>query len=281
MAPWRIMADRPLLVVVTDRRRSLVPLPLLAAVAIASGADLVQIREKDLSDPDLASLASTVIDHVGDPARVQVNGRPNVARALGCGLHLPENDPLPRPPFPRPLSRSVHSAAQAADARGAQFVIAGHLFATGSKAGVPGRGLDWLREVINASRSPVVAIGGIDATNAADTIAAGARGVAVIGAVRDALDPEAVVRSLRQAIDKKADAMSQQTTNFVLNGKPATIAAGATISDLLREKDLVDRLVVVERNRVIVDREDFPGAIIAEGDELEVVHFVGGGAGIV
>lgn len=272
------MAERPLLVVVTDRRRSILPLTLLAEAAIAGGADLVQIREKDLSDPDLASLASSIIDRLGDPARVQVNGRPDVARALGCGLHLPENDPLPRPPFPRPLSRSVHSAAQAAEARGAQFVVAGHLFATGSKAGIPGRGLDWLREVVAASRAPVVAIGGIDASNAAEALTAGAHGIAVIGAVRDALDPEAAVRALRQAIDTKAHAMSDQPTNFVLNGKPATITAGATIADLLREKDLLDRLVVVERNRVIVDRETFASVVIGEGDELEVVHFVGGGA---
>jgi thiamine biosynthesis protein ThiS len=271
------VAERPRLVVVTDRRRSAVPLPLLAAAAIAGGADLVQIREKDLSDPDLASLATSVIAYVGDPARVQINGRPDIARALGCGVHLPETAPLPRPPFPRPLSRSVHSAAQAADARGCDFVVAGHVYSTGSKEGVPPRGLDWLREVVAASRAPVVAIGGIDASNAAEAIAAGAAGVAVIGALRDAPDPEAAARALRAAIDRK-DAMPDATIAFTLNGKDASIATGATVTDLLREKGLLDRLVVVERNRVILDRDLFAATVIVAGDELEVVHFVGGGA---
>jgi thiamine biosynthesis protein ThiS len=63
-----------------------------------------------------------------------------------------------------------------------------------------------------------------------------------------------------------------------LNGEPRTLAPGTTLADLLRAHDLDPRLVVVEHNRAILrDRSAFPSLVLAEGDSLELVHFVGGG----
>jgi len=77
------------------------------------------------------------------------------------------------------LSVSVHSPEEAlqAEAMGAQFLIAGHIFATGSKPDVPPRGLDFLREVCESVRIPVFAIGGITADNAPQCLDAGAAGI--------------------------------------------------------------------------------------------------------
>jgi thiamine biosynthesis protein ThiS len=63
-----------------------------------------------------------------------------------------------------------------------------------------------------------------------------------------------------------------------VNGQARTLPAGHTLSDLLRAHDLDPRLVVVERNREILrDRDAFTSLALADGDELELVHFVGGG----
>lgn len=64
----------------------------------------------------------------------------------------------------------------------------------------------------------------------------------------------------------------------VVNGEERTVAAGSTISDLLRELDVSADVVVVEHNRQIVrDRALLDTLVLATGDSVEIVHFVGGG----
>jgi thiamine-phosphate diphosphorylase len=93
------------------------------------------------------------------------------------------------------LSVATLAEAAAAAARGALYIGVGPIWATPSKpdAGAP-IGLDGLAEICAAVSIPVVAIGGIDASNAGDCIRAGAAGVAVVRAARDA-------RALVEAID--------------------------------------------------------------------------------
>ncbi|MCY3704253.1 MAG: sulfur carrier protein ThiS [Gammaproteobacteria bacterium] len=62
-----------------------------------------------------------------------------------------------------------------------------------------------------------------------------------------------------------------------LNGKAREVAADITVSGLLDELGLVPGMVVVERNREILARERYPTVRLSEGDQLELVHFVGGG----
>ena len=66
------------------------------------------------------------------------------------------------------------------------------------------------------------------------------------------------------------------TKSIILNGAPHRSAA-ATIADLVRELDLAPEKVAVERNGAIVPRSTLAEAVLAEGDTLEIVHFVGGG----
>jgi thiamine biosynthesis protein ThiS len=67
------------------------------------------------------------------------------------------------------------------------------------------------------------------------------------------------------------------TVRVRLNGEEREIAAGLTIRSLLELLELHPALVVVEHNRAILDRETYPDVRIAEGDNIELVHFVGGG----
>lgn len=63
----------------------------------------------------------------------------------------------------------------------------------------------------------------------------------------------------------------------VVNGEPQDVAEQATVRDLLISLNLGDTLVAVERNEEIVPRAQHATTPLAEGDEVEVVHFVGGG----
>ncbi|VWX53638.1 sulfur carrier protein ThiS [Novosphingobium sp. 9U] len=65
--------------------------------------------------------------------------------------------------------------------------------------------------------------------------------------------------------------------NLVVNGEPRRIAPGASIADLVASLDLDPRKVAVERNAVIVPRSTLAEVTLADGDTLEIVHFVGGG----
>ena len=62
-----------------------------------------------------------------------------------------------------------------------------------------------------------------------------------------------------------------------INGKPTEAATGSTIQNLLDQLRLDCQQVVVERNRDIVPRQRFGEQFLADGDTLEIVHFVGGG----
>ncbi len=70
---------------------------------------------------------------------------------------------------------------------------------------------------------------------------------------------------------------SRETIEITLNGEDRTLPAGLTVRGLLQHLDLHERLVVVERNRQIIRRDDYADVEVAAGDTIELVHFVGGG----
>jgi thiamine-phosphate pyrophosphorylase len=186
----------------------------------------VQIREKDLSARDLASLTREALGIAGkfsakraNRIRVLVNDRLDVAIAERAhGVHLGENS-LPVVEARRLVTAAVrkkvlnefdesfligsscHSleAAQAAQRDGADFIFFGPIFATPSKAafGAP-QGLARLSQVCRQVTIPVLPIGGITIQNAASCIEAGAAGIVAIRLYQDALDPVSTVSQLRQ-----------------------------------------------------------------------------------
>jgi thiamine-phosphate pyrophosphorylase len=121
-----------------------------------------------------------------------VNDDVEAALALDAdGVHLGRGDPGAERALEQGLmlgvSASTVEEALAAERFGAAYVGAGPIWATPSKPDAdPPIGLDGLREICEAVSVPVVAIGGVDAANAGDCIAAGAAGVAVVRAAADA-----------------------------------------------------------------------------------------------
>ncbi len=166
-------------------------------VAVEDGATVVQLRRKGASTAELVE-AGRGFRLLG--ATFIVNDDVEAALRLGAdGVHLGRDDEGSERAVGEGLllGRSAASVeeARAGEELRAAYIGAGPVWATPSKADAdPPIGLDGLAEICRAVSVPVVAIGGVDIDNAADCILAGAAGVAVIRAVRDA-------RALRAAID--------------------------------------------------------------------------------
>jgi thiamine-phosphate pyrophosphorylase len=188
-----------------------------ARAACAGGASAVQLRAKQAPDRELLGWAAEIrnlTERTG--ALFLVNDRFDLALAAGAdGAHLGQDDLPPSrvPPAARArllLGFSTHTLEQASAARGEpiDYLAFGPVFGTRSKDSPwEPRGLAQLAAVVRRVRPlPVVAIGGIDAGNAASVRATGAAGFAVISAVADAAEPEAATRALVAAWRQGADA---------------------------------------------------------------------------
>jgi len=181
-----------------------------ASEAIAGGADVVQLREKAKSTGEILAIAEAIRAATAESGTLfVVNDRLDIALAAGAdGVHLGRDD-LPvaaaRRIAPRPflIGVSIRSADEAlrAERDGADYVAVSPVFSTGSKVDAgPGHGLATVAAVRRAVRIPVIGIGGIDPTAAADVVRAGADGCAVISAVLSQPDVAEATRSLRSII---------------------------------------------------------------------------------
>jgi thiamine-phosphate pyrophosphorylase len=178
----------------------------VALAAIEGGADAIQLRAPELSDDELLPVASGLAAACR-AARVLfvVNNRVDVAAESGVGAHVGQGDDVTgarrRLGSAGVLGVSVANPeeAHAAEAAGADY-LGVTVWATPTKPEAIPRGVEGLRAVVEATTIPVVAIGGIDARNAEQVLAAGAVGVAVISAVGAADDPVAATRDLVDAV---------------------------------------------------------------------------------
>jgi thiamine-phosphate pyrophosphorylase len=176
--------------------------------ALRGGVDVVQLREKTLADDDLVAAAEPFRKACRrHRALFILNDRPDLVEACGAdGVHVGRSDTpveeartLVGPE--RLIGLSVSTFEELQDVAGADYVGV-TAFATPTKTdAVPG-GLELLRDAAAALTIPWVAIGGIDLGNVAEVVAAGAPGVAVVRAIRDAADPEGAARELRRALDR-------------------------------------------------------------------------------
>ena len=178
--------------------------------ALAGGADLFQLRDKDASDDELLAAAETARDRCRAAGALFVlNDRPDLAVACGAdGVHVGQED--------TPVARareivgndvivglSTHSMkqAQAGCRSGADYIAVGPVHATPTKEGRPAIGVEPIRYAAAHIDVPWFAIGGIDAATIGEVTAAGARRVVVVRALSLADDPEAAARALRASLN--------------------------------------------------------------------------------
>jgi thiamine-phosphate pyrophosphorylase len=203
MGSWRLY-------LVTDRRsigqRSLED---VVAAAVRGGVTAVQLREKNCATREFVEMArrmKALLSQRGVP--LIVNDRVDVALAAGAdGVHLGQSDmdvaDARRLLGPAALiGLSVETLAQGLEASACDYLGVGPIFATPTKPdAAPAWGLKQLAELRSHSCQKLVAIGGIDASNAAQVLAAGADGIAVVSAISAAVDPEGAAASLRRIIE--------------------------------------------------------------------------------
>ncbi len=200
----------PPLLLVTDRSQARRPLPAVVAAAFDAGCRWVSLREKDLPEDEQTVMARRLLPMaraVG--ARLSLHGEAALARLAGTdGVHLPSGaDPAAARALlgaQKLIGVSIHTVteAEAIDPRCVDYALAGPAFETPSKPGYgPEIGRKGLADIARAARVPVLAIGGINAARIGELIAAGAAGVAVMGGVMRAADPQQEARGLVAALN--------------------------------------------------------------------------------
>jgi thiamine-phosphate pyrophosphorylase len=207
MAPRQRIASARLYLVCDARQaqRALEP-------ALRGGVDLVQLRDKTLSDDELIAAARTfrgLADEHG--ALFVLNDRPDLVEACGAdGVHVGQDDATPSEARAavgphRIVGRSTHAPEQADAADrdpDVDYLAVGPVHATPTKPGRPAAGLAYVAYAARTVRKPWFAIGGLDAGNVHEVVEAGAGRIVVVRAIADATDPEAAACELRAKLEE-------------------------------------------------------------------------------
>lgn len=159
----------------------------------------VMLREKDLSDDKYCQLAKEIVADNNGYKKVLALNRPEIALELGIeNVHLTMQQLMEhgRPSFIKRAGVSVHSAEEAETAQklGADYLIAGHIYATDCKKGVPPRGIEFFRGVCESVDIPVFAIGGISENNFIEPLENGGTGVCLMSEFMKCENPYERVR---------------------------------------------------------------------------------------
>jgi thiamine-phosphate pyrophosphorylase len=216
-----IVPDPPLLLI-TDRAAARLPLREVVAAALDGGCRWIMVREKNPPSPSVRprgsgdARAPGAIPQPWIPAFAGTNGEGRRALAVDIanlgrryGACVVVNDDVAAAQAADAagalIGVSTHDEAEAlaAEAAGADYVTFSPVFASLSKPGYgpgPGEGLEALARIARRLAIPVVALGGVELANAARCLAAGARAVAVLGAVMAAPDPRAATERLVEAL---------------------------------------------------------------------------------
>lgn len=195
------------LIVITDRRLSHPrTVEEVVTLALEGGARAIQLRDKDAGAREMLGSAQRLRELTREfEALLFINDRIDVALAVDAdGVHLgPDDIPVAALRSVVPLgflighSTDLPEVARRAQDEGADYLGCGTVYPTSSKEDAGEViGLGRLQEVVRSVDIPVVGIGGIDASKAAEVAETGCAGIAVIGAVMAAPDPKTTVGEL-------------------------------------------------------------------------------------
>ncbi|MBS1324670.1 MAG: thiamine phosphate synthase [Ruminococcus sp.] len=159
----------------------------------------VILREKDLSDDKYCQLVKEIVADNNGYKKVLALNCPEIALEMGIeNVHLTMQQLMEhgRPSFIKRAGVSVHSAEEAETAQklGADYLIAGHIYATDCKKGVPPRGIEFFRGVCESVDIPVFAIGGISENNFNEPLENGGTGVCLMSEFMKCENPYERVR---------------------------------------------------------------------------------------
>ncbi|WP_077625266.1 thiamine phosphate synthase [Sediminibacillus massiliensis] len=177
--------------------------------AIHPYIDAIHVREKERTSREIYYIVNRLTDQGVPSSKIIINDRADIALATKVsGVHLGHQS-LPAAVMKRRFpslcaGASVHSVDEAlfAQGQGVDYLLFGHVFSTGSKPGLPPKGLCQLERAVSAVETPVIAIGGVKPENMKETLETGVEGVAVMSGVLEAADPVAAVQSYGQYLNK-------------------------------------------------------------------------------
>ncbi len=178
-------------------------------LAVRGGVNFVHLRAPHLGGGALFALGEALQSAIGHSATLVINDRIDVAVALQTShvqlgrMSLPIS--VARQSFPDlHIGASVHSVEEsvAAERDGADWLLLGTIFETGSHPGQAGEGAELIRLVRRACHIPIIAIGGLNAERVSLVRYAGASGVAVISAILSSVDPRAAASCLTDALKR-------------------------------------------------------------------------------
>jgi len=201
----------PPLLLVTDRRQARKPLVEVVGAALAAGCRWISVREKDLPEDDQIGLVRILLPVARrNGARLTLHGDAALAKAAGAdGVHVSAHgDATASRKLLGPdklIGVSIHTATEAAavDPAIADYAIAGPAYETASKPGYgPEIGRKGLADLAKSARVPLVAIGGLNAMRAAEVLAAGVSGIAVMGSIMRAADPGQEMKALLATVGR-------------------------------------------------------------------------------
>ncbi len=196
-----------MLYLVTDRKIARKDFYHIVEESVAGGIDGIILREKDLSQGEVQIMADKLKSLVKESkTELIINGNLSVAKAVEAdGYHigfsrLSKVNEKELREFHGKLGVSVHSLTEAKEAekKGADYLLAGHIFKTSCKEGLEPRGIGWLEEIINQVGIPVIAIGGIHPGNIGKLQSTKLHGVAVRSLIMQSSQPRETVRALRK-----------------------------------------------------------------------------------
>jgi thiamine-phosphate pyrophosphorylase len=189
------------------------PDPLLRA-ALTGGVDIVQLREKELGRRAI-EISGATFRRLCDTysALFIVNDDPALARSCRAdGVHVGQDDAAVEDArsllgSEALIGLSTHSREQIDSSKelGADYISVGPVWETPTKEGRPAVGLELVAYAAEKAPLPFYAVGGIDPSNAAQVVEAGARRLAVVRAIRDSDDPAGAAAGLRRAFATAGD----------------------------------------------------------------------------
>lgn len=256
----------------------------IAQAAIRGGVDMIQLREKDKPVDELIGLGRK-LSALCKKNRVKfiINDDPVIAKMVEAdGVHLGQED-IKKNPIDKTrrlvgrdkmIGVSTHSLAQFEEAKNGDFdyIAFGPIFPTETKDYHIGTG--GIKDVLKITDKPVFFIGGIMLSNMDEILAEGGRHIALIRDIIRADDIEARAMEFKTRLDRSG---ARGKMEIRINGKGITIDNGISMARLVSEQSLNADHIVVGHNLRITQKEEWPDIILREGDNVEIVSFVGGG----
>lgn len=192
------------IICVTDRKSCREDFLARVEKIAAAKPDRIMFRDKDSSDDNYVKTAFKILE-ISENYKVPCSMYREFENFSNIHMTMPMLRQTPQEDTQclELIGASVHSVSEAVEAEqwGVDYVIAGHIFATDCKKGLPPRGLDFLREICQAVKIPVYAIGGINPGNVRYIAESGASGACIMSGFMTCDDPDEYIKTLRKGAE--------------------------------------------------------------------------------